>query len=247
MKVEIFGDSFGLPRFYNQSGFDFDDFGKPEKGKTIQLHFEDTYPEKLRCGLLSSLPGEDIAVINHCEHYHNSFSLINDFRTAYLHQPDYIVIQVGIVDCFPRQETDYTPFPFMKGKNPWVSREEFRTNLLTFIKLCLIKINNLKSIILVNIVKSSQSLNQRYPGSIANAKAYNDIIADLCRLRAEKEMNGTKFYINLNLADLFGIVETIGEKALCTDGFHINAIGSQYLAEIIVKHIVNHFQNQASL
>lgn len=239
MKIEIFGDSFGLPRFYKQAGFDFDDFGKPEKGKTIELHYEDTYPEKLRQGLLANLPGEDIAIINHCEAYHNSFNLLTDFKTAYLHQPDYIVVQIGIVDCFPRKETDYVPFPFMKGKNPWVNQEEFRTNLLSFLKLCLLRINSLKSITLVNIVKSSESHNQRHAGSIANAVAYNRIIADLCRLRAEKEKNGIKSQINVKLADLFGIVETIGEKALCRDGVHINAISSQYLADSIVKHIVH--------
>ncbi len=242
MKIRIFGDSFGLPRFFKQSGYDYDNFGKSESGKTIELHYEDTYPEKLRQSLMKNLPGEDVVLLNHCAPYHNSFHLITDFKTAYLHQPDYVVVQVGIVDSSPRKETDFTPFPFMKGKNPWVSPDEFKQNLLTFIKLCLVQLNSLKSMILVNIVKTSENHNQRHTGMRENTKAYNQIIAELCRLRAEKERDGKKHFVDVLPADMFQIVEIIGEKALCADGVHINAIGSQSLANVIAQQIVSNYK-----
>jgi Lysophospholipase L1 and related esterases len=240
MKIQIFGDSFGLPRFYKHDGFDYENFGKPEAGKVIQLHYEDTYPEKVRRGLQVRLPGEDIVLINNCAQVYNSYNLMGDFKTAYLHQPDYIVVQVGIVDSSPRAAGAEAPFPFMQGKSPWVSIAEFQNNLLSFIELCLIKIASLKSMILINIVKASEDHYQRHPGARENTVAYNHVISDLCRIRAEKGPDGKKEYINLYLADMFSIVGKMAETALCTDGVHINAAGSHCLAGEIVELIAAH-------
>jgi len=237
LKVQIIGDSFGLPRFYYHDGFDFENYGKPEAGKVIQLRYEDTYPEKVRSGLINAFPDDDIIIINDCMQVNNSYVLGTEFKSIFLHDPDYIVIQLGVVDCSPRDAQTEAPFPFMQGKSPWVSIDEFYNNLRSFVQICVNKIKNLKAIVLVNIVKGTEDFYTRHPGTLEFVLAYNKVISDLSGMDFQVELNGVRRSIKTYLADMFEITNDIGWKALCTDGVHINATGSQLVANEIVSKI----------
>ena len=239
MKIQCFGDSFGLPRFYKHDGFDFDNFGHASSGKIIQLHYEDTYPERIKSGLKEYLPEDDMILINDSAQVYNSFQLYGDFKNAYLAQPDYIVVQVGIVDCSPRAADAYAPFPFMKGKSPWVSAEEYYNNLNVFLSLCRQQIDNLSAIFVVNIVCGSKLHFMRHPGAWDNTLAYNQLIDQLVAVHQHPIPGQQGFNPRVYLVDLFGISREAGYSALCVDGVHINNIGSELLADEIIGCILN--------
>lgn len=172
-----------------------------------------------------------MVLINHCAQVYNSFLLPSDFKHVYLTRPDYIVLQVGIVDCSPRKPDANAPFPFMKGKSPWVSINEFYNNLDAFLTLTLNKANSLSAILLVNIVCASEAHFRRHPGARENAVAYNGAIAQLVTKHRQSRAEEARIY----LVDLHTISAKTGYHALCTDGVHINALGSGLLADEIVR------------
>lgn len=59
MKVQVLGDSFGLPRLRKESNI-------------IEVTYEQTYPEQLRRILKLTYDPEDIIMINSCKRFNNS-------------------------------------------------------------------------------------------------------------------------------------------------------------------------------
>lgn len=63
MKIQILGDSFGLPRLKKNTNI-------------IEITYEQTYPEQLRKILKLVYEPEDIIMINSCKRFNNSFFYI---------------------------------------------------------------------------------------------------------------------------------------------------------------------------
>lgn len=214
MKVLVLGDSFGLPRFF-------------KKSDEIEVRSEDIYPEQLRQLLKSEFKQEDIMMINMSKRFNNSlFLLKREFNEVYLMQPEYLIIQVGIVDCWAREDGSYICEEF-KGKNPWISEEEYIAYLKKFINDSFKLIKSLKSIIVVNITKASNNQYNRHRGSYERTIRYN------------KRLEGLKNIDNLFILDLYDEFDKSIEEVLCSDGLHPSKYGNYLIAEKIFNAIIS--------
>lgn len=221
MRIQVLGDSFGLPRTYKSSN-------------EIEIHYEDTYPEQLRQLLKKEFYDEDILVINSSKRFNNSFFLIkNEISEIYLYQPEYIVIQVGIVDCWTRENGIYICEEF-KNKSPWISEEEYILYLKTLIENSFKLISDIKGIIIVNITKATKEQYEKHPGSFERTKAYN------------KHLNDLGQYDNVYIANVYQKFDENEKPATSSDGVHPSALGNSMIAEEIFENIrLCHYYNKA--
>lgn len=44
----------------------------------------------------------------------------------YLEEADYVIIEIGLVDCWNRKGRKWAPFKHMEGKDPWVNENEYK-------------------------------------------------------------------------------------------------------------------------
>lgn len=213
MKVVVLGDSFGLPRMYKHSN-------------EIEVKYEETYPEQLR-QMLSKEFLEDILLLNHSKRYKTSYDLIQDWtEVVYLNQPDYLILQIGIVDCWPRDGIKWAPHQEWVGKSPWVFEDEYVKNIEEFIRACS-SLQCLKSSIFVNIPRISSEAYEKHSGSYERTIIYNN---RLCEIIQQTH--------NAYLVDVFQSFESGGEKNLCSDGVHPNNLGNKNIAESIFVSMV---------
>lgn len=214
MKVLVLGDSFGLPRCFKNS-------------IEIEVKYEDAYPQKLGNMLKSEFKEDDILIINRSKRYNNSlFILQEDFKEIYLIQPEYLVIQVGIVDCWARNQGEYICQQF-KGKNPWINESEYIKYIEQFIKKCFESISSLKSIIVVNITKAEEEQYNRHEGSYERTIMYNN------RLETLKDIN------NVYIGDVYKIFDKQLDTSLSSDKVHPSAHGNKLIAKEIYNIIVD--------
>lgn len=220
MKIQIIGDSFGLPRLKKNTNI-------------IEVTYEQTYPEQLRRMLKLFYEPEDIVMINSCKRFNNSFYLYKyELLETLLIQPEYIVIQLGIVDCWTRSENDYICEEF-KGKNPWISSNEYVNYIENFIIKCCENIVQLKGIILVNISKASSLQYKKHKGSFERTVEYNNKLSLI-----------SKKYNNVFLADIYNSFSKDLEKALCSDGIHPNEYGNRLISNEIFDIIVSKIRTE---
>ncbi len=219
MKIQIIGDSFGLPRFNN-------------KTNSIEVEFENTYPELLRKELRLFYPNEDIIIVNSSKRFNNSLFLVrNEIMETILIQPEYIVLQVGIVDCWSREPDTYIIEEF-KGKNPWISKEEYFSNLDIFISNCQKNIQGLKGIIVVNITKASLEQYNKHFNSFGNTWDFNNELKTLKHKNKE-----------ILLADAYREFSKNIERALCSDGVHPSNYGNKLIANLVLEEICTNKKN----
>lgn len=220
MKVQILGDSFGLPRLHS-------------KTNTIEVEFENTYPELLRKKLRCSYPNEDIIILNSSKRFNNSLFLVrNEIIETILIQPEYIVIQVGIVDCWSRRPDTFIIEEF-KDKNPWISKDEYFNNIDVVISNFLKNILGLKKIIIVNITKASSEQYKKHFNSYGNTWEFNN------KLKLLKEK-----YNKVILVDAYREFSKNIESALCSDGVHPSSYGNNLIANLIFEAILNSFRSE---
>lgn len=213
MKVVIVGDSFGLPRCYKESN-------------KIEIKYEDTYPEQLRQMLMKEFKLQDIIMINMSKRYNNSlFILQRDFEEVYLLQPEFLVIQVGVVDCWERKVGVHICKEFI-GKNPWINEQEYINYMKLFILKCFQTISSLKTITVVNIAKASKEQYNKHMGSYERTNIYNKNLESL------KNIN--KVYV----CDVYNSFEKELEKVICSDGMHPSPYGQIVIAKKIFNILV---------
>lgn len=212
MKVVVLGDSFGLPRGFKNS-------------QEIEVKSEEIYPEQLRQLLKSEFKQEDIMMINMCKRFNNSWFLIErELSEVYLMQPEYLVIQIGLVDCWSREKGVYICEAF-KGKDPWIDEIEYRIYMKQFIESCLQLIKGLKAVIVVNISKTEDEQYKKHLGSYERTISYNKILQEFSQL--------DKVYV----ADVYGAFEKELNRAVCSDGVHPSSYGNFLIANEIYKII----------
>ncbi len=211
MKILVIGDSYGLPRWHQYID-------------RVELYYKDTYPECLRSILLDRYH-EDILLVNHCRHVNVSLALLRgEANDVYFLEPDFVVVQLGLVDLWPVYGRNIVPpFADLAGKDPWVDLEQYRENLERFIKFCSSR-DELKGIVLVNIPKVSEEQYQRYPASHTRTISYNKILTTLARFPVA-------------LVDAYSLVEELGQAAIGSDGIHPTALMSHKLADRIANTI----------
>lgn len=214
MKVVVLGDSFGLPRCYKNS-------------QEIEVKIEDIYPEQLRQLLKEEFKQEDIMMINMCKRYNNSWFLIErELGEVYLMQPEYLVIQIGLVDCWSREKGVHICEAF-KGKDPWIDEIEYRIYMKQFIENCLQLIKSLKAIIIVNITKTEEEQYSKHLGSHERTISYNKILKEFSKLD------------KVCVADVYEVFHKEINRAVCSDGVHPSPYGNFLIANEIYKIIAS--------
>jgi lysophospholipase L1-like esterase len=222
MKIMIQGDSFGLPRPFKMNN-------------NIEVQYEDCYPEQLRRLLTDYYKDENIILVNSCKRANTSLGVLHDlknprFGEVYLTQPDYLVIQVGNVDCFERgkHHDEFAPFIEFRGKNPWVSEMEFALFLAESVKLAFLVLPNVKKIIIVNIPPIAKEENKKNAATRGRISSYNQ------RLKMFQDIPG------VYVADIYKLFFKARETPFSSDGIHPNTYGSRLVAESIFELVKNH-------
>jgi lysophospholipase L1-like esterase len=203
-KIEIIGDSFGMPRnFRNNSD--------------VEVMYEETYPQ-----LLKELYKNNY-IINSCHRANNTFWLIkNHLSETILNRPDYVIIQLGIVDCWLKKKDYHNElYPDFSGKNPWVTEDEYINNIKLFIDYTFQHVNNLKEIFILNISKAKNDQYKAYPGSYEQTIKYNKQLDELNKMK------------KVHVIDIYEIFEKKLEEVLCSDGLHPNKLGNIMIANKI--------------
>lgn len=214
MKVVVLGDSFGLPRCYKNS-------------QEIEVKIEDIYPEQLRQLLKEEFKQEDIMMINMCKRFNNSWFLIErELGEVYLMQPEYLVIQIGLVDCWSREKGVHICEAF-KGKDPWIDEIEYRIYMKQFIENCLQLIKSLKAIIIVNITKTEEEQYSKHLGSHERTISYNKILKEFSKLD------------KVCVADVYEVFHKEINRAVCSDGVHPSSYGNFLISNEIYKIIAS--------
>lgn len=219
LKVMVAGDSFGMPRPFKMTN-------------DIEMHYQDCYPQQLERMLNRHFQDSDVTVINYCKRANTSLGVLYDlknprFGEIYLSQPDYLVIQVGNVDCFERtrHHDEFAPFPEMRGKNPWIACDDFIKIMAEAIKGTILAVPGLKGILIVNIPPIKKEDNKRNTATRKRIALYN------------KQLKMFDSLANIHVLDLYKLFYRSAEDPLSSDGIHPNTYGSKLLAELIFEKI----------
>lgn len=207
MKLAVVGDSYALPRLKKDSD-------------EIELFYDDVYPEKLRKMLVKSYPNKDILLLNCSKHANTSVGLVRGAANeVYFLQPDYVIIQLGMVDLWPAAGRNIPPpYADLVGKDTWVSKEEFKNNIDRFLRFCF-SVGRVKYAILINIPRISIKQYEKYPLTYERTKEYNEIINLFSKSSKVK------------LVDAYSILEQLGERGIGSDGIHPTAEASSKIAQ----------------
>jgi len=215
MKILIIGDSFGLPNMPSHI---------TEYSKELEIFFKDTYPNKLRQMLNNTYPQMEIEIINCCKYLNTTYDLFYYAQKIVYYQPEWIIFQIGIVDCWTRTPHHKPRFKEMEGKNPWVSEEEYIYNFYRIIEYCF-KYTSVQNIVLVNISKTSQQQYDKHQGSYERTLKYNNSLGKI-----------VKQFPNVHIADIFQRFELV-DGILFSDGIHPNEKVAELIADEIFKII----------
>lgn len=210
MRILILTDSLALPR------------ESPENCK-----YEETWPSIIKNkGYIVhqvSIGGATSATLLSQINYHLSFN------------PDIVIIQVGIVDCAPRFLKKNELFilkkiPFFgrkiisslnnkvvrKVRNiNYVNAKSFKKNIIAIKNLISTKTSQ---VYFLSIIPASLEYEEKLPNISKNIRLYNQIIYDI-------SFNN---YISLDSMPIQGIM---------SDHHHINSVGHEYIANILLKTI----------
>jgi lysophospholipase L1-like esterase len=225
LKIVIIGDSTAIPRLKNTEKLSKEVILEDLE---IENPIENTYPYILNKKIVEENK-KFVYMENFSYHGANSFNIINKLYLAkcFLFNPDIIVLNIGLVDCWERDEKQdkHTPYEFMKGKNPWVSKMEFFKNITEFIKYSNSNIEQLKKIIIVAIPYTSEKQYLKYRSSLENTIKYNEILREVSKLD------------KCVFVDSFEKLKEIKEEITIEDGIHLNYKGAEIVAENIFEEI----------
>ncbi|GIP47422.1 hypothetical protein J53TS2_10130 [Paenibacillus sp. J53TS2] len=214
-RILIFGDSFSLPRFY-------------ENTSILETRYQDTYPEFLRVLIEESDFHTKPTLLNFSQHANNTMFLIREApRLVSLYEPDIIIIQLGLVDCWERKPEHQAIYPELNGKNPWITEDEFYKNIITFIEWCISSpYRQVKNIILCNIPRVSEDQYQKHLGSLERTIKYNQLLEEIKKI--------SDVFV-LDMYSLYAAQDA--NEILISDGIHPNQKGGQIIAGAIFNKL----------
>ena len=227
MKISILADSLALPR---------EDVGSDEL-------LEVTYPFLLDRSLRARFGGGAPLIFERGMRRRTIEYVIDDwYEQVELKKPEVVIVHVGIVDCAPRV--------FLRREGAFVANIRFgwlrnrilkfthdhRRRIVQFRRKVYVPLprferlvetvvqkareTNVQSLVLVNIVRPPDSVEERSPGFQDNVMAYNRVL---------QEQTKDSF---VTLIDLNRMVEDGGgAETLTIDGVHLSERGHALLAE----------------
>lgn len=235
LKLSIISDSVGMPRV--------------TESETIL--YESSWPNLLNYELLNSLNGRQIVTAYFGQRSRSIKSIKSAIQEAISFvQPEYCIVQVGIVDCAPRifseLESKIINMRFVPKKmrdiiiklrnrrrkyitasNPlrkvYTQPDPFAQLLHDFIIESKRAWPGVK-IILVPIFGNYNVLELKSPGFRSNIQMYNDILLN------EAD--------NKTIIFLSNLVEAIGINCFCEDGYHLSSVGHATMASNLKNWII---------
>lgn len=210
MRIIVAGDSLGLPRPHRINNYSVNEYD-------LAVSYNETYPSIINKELLTYFKMNPfIEVINKSKRSQTIAGIYSEFiDILFFHQPDIIVLQIGIVDCWFREELN-------GGQHvPRKEYEEYLKKILSYLQYrprC--------KLIIVGICPTSSKMQGRYPKINNEIKQYNKILKD-------KVDHKSVFYVNMekhvNLKNI--------HQYLLQDDHHLNKKGNKLVATELLKII----------
>jgi len=208
MRILVLGDSLGLPRPHRINAY------SPSE-KELAVAYHQTYPSIIQKALINEfIESNYFEVVNRSRRFCNLRDILREFSDfLYFYEPDIIVLQIGIVDCWYRE-----------NRMQIVDKKEFGQNLTKILEMLKLRPNC--KLIIVGICPTSEKMNQRYQGQNQEIKNYNEIY--------KKYVDNNKvFYI-----DMENHIEPTNVNAfLLPDDHHLNSEGNKLVAQELLKII----------
>jgi lysophospholipase L1-like esterase len=244
--IHVYGDSLSLPR------------------TSDGVRYYDTYPELLRDAIERATPSVRVALYNRSQGGGSISTLKAAYTSdsAYFGQADarrILVIQCGVVDCAPRPVPPRvraqigrlpTPLRWAVSKvlhhlRPYLLRsgikwqltpaEEFHATLKEWLAGAAPRFDR---VYVVNIAPTIDAIETHSPGLRAAIEAFNTVIADAARVRADPRVVLVDAHAAV-LASADGVDRLINP----VDGHHITRVGHALYAKLIEAYEREHVPN----
>ncbi|MET3697637.1 GDSL-like lipase/acylhydrolase family protein [Bacillus oleivorans] len=217
MRILIAGDSLTLPRPYRINSYD------PHQESELAVKYSETYGSLIQRELCKLYPHKEIEVINRGQRGFTIKHILNQIHDhVYYFQPDVLILHVGIVDCWFREELNGRQF---------VNLNDFEKGVSEVVKI--INSNDTTKLIIIGIAPTSLKMEERYKGLLEEIKKYNKI------LREQVDYN-TIFFIDLENH----IQPENPHKYLLMDDQHLNKEGNRLIFNDINNIICALIENQ---
>jgi lysophospholipase L1-like esterase len=211
MNILISGDSLAMPRPNRINDYKFE--------KELAIHFQDTYGYLLQMEMQKYLANKNSMVINRAQRGATIKTIHQEIiNHVFFFQPDILILQVGIVDCWIRPEVE---------QKQYVLLEEFIQCYLDIISL--IKKRPEMKCIFIGICPTSDKMESRTPGLLLEIMKYNFVL--------KSEADGQQiFYINMEEY----ISSSNTNQYLLPDDSHLNKDGNSLIAKLLFDIIQSH-------
>lgn len=211
MRMVVVGDSLGLPRPHRMNNYN------PNETE-LAVHYKHTYSSIIAKEWKES----SIEVINRSQRFYTIKDIYNQFADhLFFYEPDVIVLQAGIVDCWFREQ--------LNGRQ-MVPILEFEGYVNKIIEL--MKLRPKVKMIIVGICPTSMKMEKQYPGILKEIIEYNKIyrgVSDNCQI----------FYLDMEKY----IQPDNPHQYLLPDDHHLNREGNRLVATELSLFLKAFYEN----
>jgi lysophospholipase L1-like esterase len=206
VKILIAADSLSLPRPHRINEFN------PKMDNEMAVHYEETYGYLLEQALSKKYPDQAVHVINRGQRFYTIKNIHQQVADhLFFFQPDVLVIQVGVVDCWFRENL---------GGKQMVPLQDFEQTYKSIVLL--IKDRPETKVVFIGISSTSDKMAARYPGIVKEISKYNRV------LKSSADHNQI-FFIDME-------EQVKGDKPqqyLLPDDCHYNKDGNQLIHKLL--------------
>lgn len=208
MRILVLGDSLGLPRPHRITNY------SPSE-KELAVNYENTYSSLMQQYFFNEYKNEKyFEIINRSKRMCTIRDVSNEFNDyLFFYEPDIIVLQIGIVDCW-----------FRENRRQMVPKAEFEAHVSSIVSRLDLRPNC--KLIIVGICPTSIKMDQRYPKLNLEISKYNDIYM--------KFVDYNKIFC-VNMENL--IDPTHLNEYILPDDHHLNPKGNKLVAGEVLKLI----------
>jgi lysophospholipase L1-like esterase len=213
MRILVAGDSLGLPRPHRINNYSPDE-------KELAVPYENTYSSIINRELLEHFNMNPfVEIINRSRRSQTIENVLSEFSDhLFFYEPDVIIMHVGIVDCWFRENL---------GGKQMVEKDHYKQYLLNMINL--LKLRPDCRLIIVGISPTSLKMERKYSGINREIRLYNQILKSQIDHKTIFYIDMEK-YINLKSPHQY----------LLPDDHHLNKEGNKLVAEKLI-HLIKAF------
>lgn len=204
MRILVAGDSLGLPRPHRINSY------SPEEPE-LAVRYENTYSSIINQELTNYYNMDPFIEMINRSRRSQTIELVNQEFADHLffYEPDVIIMQVGIVDCWFRENL---------GGKQMIDRGRYKQYLSRIMEL--LAHRRTCKLIIIGIAPTSVKMQKKFPGLNREIRLYNQVL----KLSVD---NKSIFYIDLEKY----IKPQQARKYLLPDDQHLNQEGNRLVAE----------------